>query len=476
MFRARGWSRIRSRIGRRYFLDKAHDTTFKWIIQPTIVGAGVLFVLYGTARNQKARQVAYRDPYYPPMQLSPVSRERYPEWVQKGLGDREFYCAPKRAVYSGKYAGSTPPEMPNNTNPLAQTLKEKPELWDELKGQTTSNGVTLMNCIKLGVDNPDAAVGIVAGDKESYTTFRALFDPIISKFQGVSPDSAQSSPDLDTKQIHDTKIDPTCTESCQSGKYVLSTRVRSSRNVSGFMLPPFISFLQRRRLEEAVLDGLMSLTGDLAGEYFPLHGSRSYPTKREGMTLEKEQQLASIGMVWEPTTVNKLSQGMGRHWPDARGVFHNKAMDFFVWVNEEDHMRVVSMQKGDNMKQTLERYVDACSGVESALERRGRSFMKDDRLGYVSTCPGNLGTGLKAGVMMAIPNLSARSDFKQVVKSLGLQATEMEGGIEVCNAQTMGNPVDLVNATVHGASRFVRWEIALEKGESIDSEISALLG
>ena len=36
---------------------------------------------------------------------------------------------------------------------------------------------------------------------------------------------------------------------------------------------------------------------------------------------------------------------MGRHWPDARGIFHNNDANLFVWVNEEDQMRIVSMEK-----------------------------------------------------------------------------------------------------------------------------------
>jgi creatine kinase len=35
---------------------------------------------------------------------------------------------------------------------------------------------------------------------------------------------------------------------------------------------------------------------------------------------------------------------MGRHWPDARGIFHNDAANLFVWIGEEDHLRIVSMQ------------------------------------------------------------------------------------------------------------------------------------
>ena len=58
-----------------------------------------------------------------------------------------------------------------------------------------------------------------------------------------------------------------------------------------------------------------------------------------------------------------LSSGCGRHWPDARGIFHNEAKDFFVWVNEEDHMRIISMEKGDNIKKIFVRFATACNEV-----------------------------------------------------------------------------------------------------------------
>jgi len=41
---------------------------------------------------------------------------------------------------------------------------------------------------------------------------------------------------------------------------------------------------------------------------------------------------------------------MARDWPDARGIFHNVKKNFLVWINEEDHTRIISMDKGGNMK------------------------------------------------------------------------------------------------------------------------------
>ena len=83
------------------------------------------------------------------------------------------------------------------------------------------------------------------------------------------------------------------------------------------------------------MKGLLNMTGDLAGDYFPLAGSRSYGAKPGGMTADKEESLRSRGNLFqEPDSTLLLSSGCGRHWPDARGIFHNNDENLFVWVNE----------------------------------------------------------------------------------------------------------------------------------------------
>ena len=46
---------------------------------------------------------------------------------------------------------------------------------------------------------------------------------------------------------------------------------------------------------------------------------------------------------------------MERDWPEGRGIFHNEAKTFLVWVNEEDQTRIISMQKGGDVKGVFER-------------------------------------------------------------------------------------------------------------------------
>merc|ERR550532_3578468 len=77
-----------------------------------------------------------------------------------------------------------------------------------------------------------------------------------------------------------------------------------------------------------------------------------------------------------------------------------------VWVNEEDHLRVISMQKGGNIKEVFRRFCQGLTKFEEAMKVKGNGFMFNDHLGYVLTCPSNLGTGLRAGVHIKIPHLA----------------------------------------------------------------------
>lgn len=59
--------------------------------------------------------------------------------------------------------------------------------------------------------------------------------------------------------------------------------------------------------------------------------------------------------------------------------------------------------------------------IESLFKERGHEFMWNEHLGYVLTCPSNLGTGLRAGVHVKLPNLSKNAKFEEVLKKLRLQ-------------------------------------------------------
>ncbi len=144
-----------------------------------------------------------------------------------------------------------------------------------------------------------------------------MFDPIISDRHNGYPANGQQPTNLNIDQLSTTDIDP-------EGKYVLTSRVRTGRSIRGFRLPPVIEFEERRKLEAIAVKGLLKMTGEFKGDYFPLNGSKSYAPKPSGMSAEKEESLRHCGNLFqEPDSTLLLASGMGRHWPDARGIFHN---------------------------------------------------------------------------------------------------------------------------------------------------------
>ena len=107
--------------------------------------------------------------------------------------------------------------------------------------------------------------------------------------------------------------------------------------------------------------------------------------------------------------------------------------------------------------------------------------MHNDHLGWILTCPSNLGTGLRAGAMVKLPLFSARGDFKQILGKMGLQArgcggvdSDSVGGTwDISNADRLGkSEVDLVNIFIEGMAKIIELEQKLEKGEDIEAQIA----
>lgn len=415
---------------------------------------------------------------YPPTGLA-ASIKVLPEWIQKGCGNDEYFCEEKGATFLGDKMPEECPDLSKHNSYFADVLKANPGLYKELKDKKTKLGVTLGHCIKTGIDNPGhpmiKTVGMVAGDEESYELFGALFNPVIGARHGGYPADGKHPTDLDVSKLTNTKIDPT-------GNYVLTSRCRTGRSIRGFKLPPVTDFEERRKVEALVVKGLLSLEGDLKGDYFPLHGSQSYAAKPTGMTEDKEEELRKAGNLFqEPDSTLLLSSGCGRHWPDARGIFHNENQNFFVWVNEEDQMRIVSMEKGDDIKSIITRFAKGTEQIQKVLKENDAEFMHSEHLGWILTCPSNLGTGLRAGCMVKIPLFSARPDFRECMAKMGLQArgcagvdSASTGGTwDISNADRLGkSEVQLVNVFIEGAAQIIRWEQELEKGENVDESVA----
>ena len=110
-----------------------------------------------------------------------------------------------------------------------------------------------------------------------------------------------------------------------------------ARNLAGFGLSPGILRQHRIQVEQLCRLALEELTGDLAGEYLSL----------AEMSAEKRQQLVDEHLLFTSGDPNLVIAGMERDWPEGRGFFANQSNTFIVWVNEEDHLRIISMETGE---------------------------------------------------------------------------------------------------------------------------------
>lgn len=91
-----------------------------------------------------------------------------------------------------------------------------------------------------------------------------------------------------------------------------------------------------------------------------------------------------------------------------------------IWVGEEDHLRIMCMKKGAILNEVFGRLhaaLDVVNGIE------GLEFATSPDYGMVTSCPTNLGTGMRASVHIPIPNLTSDGTdkkAKEICKPLGL--------------------------------------------------------
>ncbi|TMS12022.1 Creatine kinase B-type [Larimichthys crocea] len=299
------------------------------------------------------------------------------------------------------------PDLSQHNNHMAKVLT--PEMYANLRDKETPSGFTLDDVIQTGVDNPGhpfiMTVGCVAGDEETYEVFKDLLDPVIEDRHGGYKPSDKHKTDLNSENLQGgDDLDP---------NYVLSSRVRTGRSIRGFCLPPHCSRGERRAIENLSIESLDLLDGDLKGKYYAL----------KNMTEEEQQQLIDDHFLFDkPVSPLLLASGMARDWPDGRGIWHNDNKTFLVWVNEEDHLRVISMQKGGNMREVFTRFCTGLTKIEGLFKERG-----------------------------------------------GVDTAAVGGVFDISNADRLGfSEVELVQMVVDGVNLLVDMEKRLEAGESID--------
>jgi creatine kinase len=354
-----------------------------------------------------------------------------------------------------------------------------PELFEKLKDVKSDKGYTLSNAIMTGTVTPHLGVGATAGDEDCWEVFKDLFYPIIQGWHGYDAATQEHPVDLDpTKLVFSDETKEVF------NKYVVSTRVRAARNISGYSLPCGATVEDRAKVEEILKQTFEGLDGELAGTYYPLGG----------MTDEQRTFLLESGFLFQIPSAKNLLTGAGaaRSWPDNRGIFHNSTQTALCWVNEEDHCRIISMELGGDIPSVFTRFCNLSNAIGESAEKNGTKLMRNKNLGFMGTCPSNLGTGLRASVMVTLQefnklmegdNQADKELLEEVCSRYDLQprgsagehSPAVGGKFDVSNKQRLGfSEVQLVQKMIDGVSKVIELEEMLAAGKTPDDVRAAI--
>lgn len=187
------------------------------------------------------------------------------------------------------------------------------------------------------------------------------------------------------------------------GDVIVSTRIRLARNLTGFPFPSGMSVEQKKEVCRKVREAL--------------HGSDE---KWEFLDMQNMLQRDALAMVER----HLISPDFAA-CAEGSGVFITEDESLSLMVCEEDHLRLQALGAGMQPDALYERLDALDTVLDKVLQ-----FAFDNRLGYLTQCPTNLGTGMRASVMLHLPALQERGVLQQLsntVSKLGLTIRGMYG-------------------------------------------------
>jgi len=207
---------------------------------------------------------------------------------------------------------------------------------------------------------------------------------------------------------------------------VLTSRIRLARNLDGRPFPHLMSPEQGTQVISEVTEALKRLPPGELGTFKVYNLSEMLPLQRMALV---EKHLASP----------EHAKGDGQK---ALGLREDEAVS--VMINEEDHIRLQCLYPGLQLDETWE----LATRLDDWLEKK-LTYAFDEKKGYLTACPTNVGTGLRASVMMHLPALTMTDQAKRLftaMSKLGLvvrgiygEGTEAIGNLfQVSNQITLG--------------------------------------
>lgn len=219
---------------------------------------------------------------------------------------------------------------------------------------------------------------------------------------------------------------------------VISSRIRLARNFEDFNFPIRLSDDDAKKVVANVWNSLN------VGNNFVLH------------TLSKMDINSCVKYLERHMISRELLDNK-----DISAFITNKAENVVVMINEEDHVREQCILKGFALDEAYEKL---CEIDKSICENNKIAWSEE--LGYLTACPSNLGTGMRASVMMFLPALTKTGAIGEVIKTyqeLGFavrgclgEGSEAQGYLyQISNQTTMGQSEEQIIGCVKNVAKKV---------------------
>ena len=175
----------------------------------------------------------------------------------------------------------------------------------------------------------------------------------------------------------------------------ISTRVRLARNLRDMPFPRLLDVEQRYAVCKKVVDGFNAAMGDGASDFDVIDMGKL--NGHAAMSLA-ERRLVSPEFV---------------HAGEGSCLLLSKDHSISIMINEEDHVRIQALASGLQLAEAY-RVADSIDNKLNAV----LGFAYDGRLGYLTECPTNLGTGLRASVMLHLPAMRADGSVNRLAETV----------------------------------------------------------
>ncbi|MHC4957313.1 MAG: protein arginine kinase [Planctomycetota bacterium] len=175
---------------------------------------------------------------------------------------------------------------------------------------------------------------------------------------------------------------------------VISSRVRLARNLARYPFLTRASEEQRSEIHEAIRTSLKRMGLAENGHCY--------------VNLAESDDLTNRFLLERHLISRELANGSG--W---RGVLFNRSEMLAVMVNEEDHLRIQAIRAGFAVDDAYEAIHGIDERMDSELE-----FAFSEEFGYLTACPTNAGTGMRASVMLHLPALVFTKQIDKVFASV----------------------------------------------------------